>query len=132
MFDGDQPSEQTKGVLQFCQNFEEAGLRTEAFVKELEQAGLLMDGELSIQRGENAEQPYVYRGFKMVNQEKLLEVHGDKLRTWNQNGILPLIYAHLFSLDLMRIVFGRQIDQGKGPLPPSGQAADLPDIATTV
>jgi hypothetical protein len=131
MFEGDQASEQTKAILQFCQSFEEAGVRTEAFMQELQKADLLMDGELAIQRADNPDQPYVYRGFKMISQEKLLELHGDKLRSWNQNGILPLIYAHLFSLDLMRIVFGRQINQGKGPVPPSGQAADLPDIATT-
>jgi hypothetical protein len=33
----------------------------------------------------------------------------------NQNGILPLIYAHLFSLTEMRAVFGRQMQQGKAP-----------------
>jgi hypothetical protein len=58
----------------------------------------------------------------MVNQEKLREVHGDKLRTWNQNGMLPLIYAHLFSLDLMRIIFARQIEQGWKPVADSGDA----------
>jgi hypothetical protein len=33
----------------------------------------------------------------------------------NQNGILPLLYAHLFSLAEMRTVFGRQMQQGKAP-----------------
>jgi hypothetical protein len=33
----------------------------------------------------------------------------------NQNGMLPLIYAHLFSLSEMRHVFGRQMEQGKAP-----------------
>ena len=33
----------------------------------------------------------------------------------NQNGMLPLIYAHLFSLSQMREVFGRQMQQGKAP-----------------
>jgi hypothetical protein len=34
----------------------------------------------------------------------------------NQNGMLPLIFAHLFSLAQIRDVFGRQVAQGKGPL----------------
>jgi hypothetical protein len=51
----------------------------------------------------------------MINEEKLREIRGDKLRTWNRNGFLPLVYAHLFSLDLIRIVFTRQVAQGKGP-----------------
>ena len=39
------------------------------------------------------------------------------LRTLNQNGILALIYAHLFSLQLIREIFGRQVTLGKGPSP---------------
>jgi hypothetical protein len=31
----------------------------------------------------------------------------------NQSGLLPLVYAHLFSLAQMREVFGRQLAQGK-------------------
>ena len=33
----------------------------------------------------------------------------------NQSGLLPLLYAHLFSLSQMREVFARQLQQGKGP-----------------
>jgi hypothetical protein len=49
------------------------------------------------------------------------------LRKINQNGILPLITAHLFSLPLIREVFGRQMQQGKVPeqsgvLEPQGTA----------
>jgi hypothetical protein len=123
LFDGDQPSEHTKGLLQFCQNFEEAGARTQSFMEELKEADLLMDGELAIQRGDEPDKPYLYRGFKMINQDKLRELRGDQLRTWNQNGMLPLIYAHLFSLDLMRVIFAKQTEQGKGPAASSGNAS---------
>jgi len=51
----------------------------------------------------------------MVDENKLREVRGDILRSWNQSGLLALIYAHLFSLDLVRDIFGRQVAQGKGP-----------------
>ena len=122
LFAGDEATEHTKGMLKFCQSFEEAGMRTQSFIEELKKADLLMDGEVAIQRQEEQDRPFVYRGFKMVNQEKLREVHGDKLRTWNQNGMLPLIYAHLFSLDLMRIIFARQIEQGWKPVADSGDA----------
>jgi hypothetical protein len=116
LFDGDQPSEHTKGVLDFCEKFEEAGARTQAFMDELKTENLLMDGEVAIQQNDRPDQPYIYRGFMMVNQEKLREVDAEKLKAWNQNGILPLIYAHLMSLDLMRIIFAKQAEQGKGPL----------------
>ena len=47
-------------------------------MEELNKAGLLMDGEVAIQP-DGADQPYVYRGFQMVNQEKLRELRGDEL-----------------------------------------------------
>ena len=114
LFDGDQPSEATKAILQFCEQFETAGQRTAAFMDELAKADLLMDGEVAIQP-EGFNQPFIYRGFRMIDEEKLRNLRGDELRRMNQNGILPLIYAHLFSLTEMRAVFGRQMQQGKAP-----------------
>lgn len=114
LFDGDQPTDATKNMLQFCESFEEAGMRTGAFVQELKKHNLLIDGEVGIQQ-EGTEQPFVYRGFQMVDEAKLREVRGDVLRGWNQSGLLALVFAHLFSLDLMRVVFARQVEQGKGP-----------------
>ncbi|HET7708385.1 MAG TPA: SapC family protein [Sphingomicrobium sp.] len=116
LFDGDQPSEACKAVLQFCEQFETAGQRTGAFVTELKKSGLLMDGEVAIQP-QGAEQPFVYRGFQMVDEEKIRELRGDELRRMNQNGMLPLIFAHLFSLSHIRDLFARQVAQGKGPIP---------------
>ncbi len=115
IFDGDQPSEKIKGILDFCEQFEAAGQRTSAFMGELEKSGLLMDGEVAIQP-ENSEQPFIYRGFRMIDEEKLREMRGDELRKMNQNGMLPLIFAHLFSLAQIRDIFGRQVAQGKGPV----------------
>ena len=114
LFDGDQPGEATKAILQFCEQFEAAGQRTAAFMDELNKMDLLMDGEVAIQP-EGFQQPFVYRGFRMVDEEKLRNLRGDELRKMSQNGILPLIYAHLFSLTEMREVFGRQMQQGKAP-----------------
>ncbi len=115
LFDGDQPSDATKAILQFCEQFETAGQRTAAFIKELKESDLLMDGEVAIQP-EGAPQPYTYRGFRMVDEEKLRELRGDELRKMNQSGLLALIYAHLFSLSQIRDVFSRQVQQGKGPM----------------
>ena len=116
LFDGDQPTEATKAILQFCEQFETAGQRTAAFIEEIKQSGLLMDGEVAIQP-QGYEQPFVYRGFRMVDEEKLRDIRGDELRRLNQTGILPLIYAHLFSLSQTREVFGKQLKQGKAPQP---------------
>ena len=114
LFDGDKPTEATQAILQFCEQFEAAGQRTAAFMEDLKKSDLLMDGEVAIQP-EGFENPFVYRGFRMVDEDKLRELRGDELRKMNQNGMLPLIYAHLFSLTEMRVVFARQLKQGKAP-----------------
>lgn len=115
MFENGEPTETCKATLNFCEQFEIAGQKTGAFMEELKKHDLLMDGEVAIQQQGN-DQPFVYRGFQMVNEEKLREVRGDVLRSWNQSGLLPLIFAHLFSLELMREIFARQVDLGKGPV----------------
>ncbi|EIZ81326.1 SapC [Novosphingobium sp. Rr 2-17] len=114
LFNGNEPSEATRNMLQFCENFEIAGTKTANFMAELAKHKLLMDGELNIDQG-NGEPPFTYRGFQMVDESKLREVRGDVLRGWNQSGLLPLIHAHLFSLELVREIFGKQVSQGKVP-----------------
>jgi hypothetical protein len=124
LFEGDQPTDAAKAILQFCEQFEEAGLRTQAFINEIKESGLLMEGEVAIQP-EGAEQPFIYRGFQMVDEEKFRNLRGDELRKYNQNGMLPLIMAHLFSLSMIRDVFTRQVSQGTGPISmPNRETAD--------
>jgi len=118
LFENGEPTELTKNILAFCEQFEQAAGRTGQFMKDLKAQDLLMEGEVSIQPS-GTDKPYVYRGFQMVNEEKLRDLRGDTLRKVNQNGMLPLIYAHLFSLQLMREVFQQQIDQGKMPQAPA-------------
>jgi len=115
LFDGEEPSEATKAILQFCEQFEQAGQRTQAFMTEIKESGLLMEGEVAIQP-EGAEIPFIYRGFQMVDEEKFRNLRGDELRKLNQNGALPLIMAHLFSLSVIREIFARQVQQGTGPV----------------
>lgn len=116
LFVDGKPSDACQQTLKFCEQFEIAGQKTAQFVLELKKHDLLTEGELTMQV-EGRDKPFVYRGFMMVNEEKLRELRGDVLRTWNQNGILPLIFAHLFSLGLVRDIFARQQAQGKSPLP---------------
>src|SRR3546814_14070949 len=77
LFDGDQPTEFTKGILQFNEAFEQAGGRTQAFMKELKELDLLMDGAISIQP-EGAERPFLLRGLQMIEEQIFKESRGDK------------------------------------------------------
>ncbi len=106
LFDAEkQPSDTTKGILQFCEQFEQAIGRTRSFMEELGKLGLLMDGQAQIQNPGMAE-PATFAGFKMVDEKKLQNIRGDQARKMVQNGMLGLVYAHLFSLSQMRELFG--------------------------
>jgi len=119
-----EPTEYTQNVLEFCSRFEESGQRTRAFLEELAKLDILMDGEISITRNDAPETPFIYRGFRMVDENKLRELSTDKLEELNRNGMIMLIHAHLFSLNLMRVLFERQIAQGKLPVPEVAPAAN--------
>lgn len=122
LFEGGEASETTKSLLQFCEQVETSGHRTVAFVQELVDAELLMEGEVAIDTP-NSDKPFVYRGFQMVNEEKLKEIRGDQARKWVQNGMMPLIYSHMMSLQLVRDIFAMQLQQDKVPPQPD---ADVP------
>ena len=114
LFADGKPSERTNAILKFCEEFELSAQRTGALMKELKEAELLIDGEVAIQPP-GAEQPFIYRGFQMIDEAKVRELRGDTLRKMNQSGMLALIFAHLFSLAMIREIFGKQVMQGKGP-----------------
>lgn len=116
LFADGKPTEATQAILGFCEQFEQAGQRTTQFMKELVDAKLLMDGEVSIQP-DGVETPFIYRGFQMVDETKLRDLRGDTLRKMMKSGLLPLVHAHLFSLASMREIFARQVAQGKMPPP---------------
>lgn len=108
LFDGEQPSEQTKSVLTFCEQFETAVQRTRVFMDEMAKLDVIIDGEVALQQDGMAE-PAIYRGFRMVSEEKLRELRGDQIRKIVQNGMLGLVYAHLFSLGSVRELFAKQV-----------------------
>ncbi len=112
LFNDTEPTDTTKAILQFCEQFEQAVMRTRSFMEELTKLDLLMDGEVTIQR-EGLAQPAVYRGFRMVDEQKLQNLRGDQARKMVQSGLMGLIYAHLFSLSLISPLFERQFAAGQ-------------------
>lgn len=124
--DSGESTEYTKAVLDFCSKFEESGQRTRAFLEELKKLDILMDGEIAITRQDMPDNPFVYRGFRMVDEKKLRELSSETLDALNKNGMILLIHAHLFSMNLMRNLFERQNAQGKMPEP---NAAPAPEKA---
>jgi hypothetical protein len=107
LFDGTEPSERCKSILNFCEQFEIAALQTTAFVDLLVKHDLLSDGEFTIQR-DGDPQPSVYRGFKMVTDEKLNALPAKALAALNASGALRLIHLHQASLGVVSDIFTLQ------------------------
>ena len=103
LFDGEAPTATTQRILEFCGQFEQAITRTRGFMDEMEKLELLIDGEVTIQQP--GRDPAVYRGFRMVAEERLHALRGDQARKMVQNGMMGLIYAHLFSLSQITMLF---------------------------
>jgi hypothetical protein len=116
LFEAGKPTEIVQNILTFNEQFEQAGARTANFMTEIRELGLLMDGEVTLQM-QGFEQPFVYRGFQMINEEKLNDLRGDQLRKIQKSGLLALIYAHMFSLSALPQIFERQVKLGKAPAP---------------
>ena len=76
LFAGTDPTDTTKAILQFCEQFEQAVMRTRGFMEELTKLDLLMDGEVTIQR-EGLAQPAVLRHLQSlgITAVSLLPVH---------------------------------------------------------
>lgn len=106
LFDAEkQTTETTKSIMSFCEQFEQAIARTKSFMEELGKLDLLMEGQAQIQNP-GMEQPATFAGFRMIDEKKLQNIRGDQARKMVQNGMLGLVYAHLFSLSNMRVLFG--------------------------
>lgn len=116
LFENGEPTEVTKAVLDFNRMFEEAGQRTAQFMREVAELDLLMEGEVSIQP-QGSDKPFIYRGFQMINEQKVNDLRGDQLRKFAQSGLLPLLYAQIFSMAVMRELFERQAARGLVPAP---------------
>ena len=114
LFADGEPTEQTRATLAFCEQFETAARRTGQFIADLKATGLLEEGEVTI-NNPDFPQPYTYRGFQMINEERLRDLRGDQLRKMNQSGMLVLLHAHLFSMNLMTEIFSMQMAQGRVP-----------------
>lgn len=119
-----EPTEYTQTILDFCRQFEEAGQRTQAFMQVVNDLDILMDGEVAITRGDQPDTPFVYRGFRMVDEAKLRDLPMEKIDEITKSGVMVLIHAHLFSLNLMRSIFERQMAMGKVPVMTPNTAAN--------
>lgn len=107
LFVDGETTDRCKAILSFCEQFEIAGQKTSFFIELLQKHDLLTDGEVTIQRNGEG-QPSIYRGFKMVTDEKLQALSPEILAELSANGALALIHLHQVSLGIITEIFARQ------------------------
>lgn len=101
LFVDGKPSPYVEQAMEFCNNFEQERLRTEAFVKLLTDLDLLETREANFTpRNPDGTPgaPQKIAEYFAVSEDKLKALSGDKLVELRDNGALGQIYAHLVSL----------------------------------
>lgn len=93
--DKGEPTQLAKNALEFCKSYHAAAQQTVAFSKALASSGLLVDrqAEIGIADGKKIS----FSGFRIIDEQKLMDMDDAKFLEWRKNGWLPFLYAHLFS-----------------------------------
>ncbi|MGA2952651.1 MAG: SapC family protein [Caulobacteraceae bacterium] len=97
-----QPTDYTKGCIEFCNNFEVEVRRTESFISLLTELDLFETRTASFTPqnpdGTAAGPPQQIAEFFAVSEEKVKALPDDKMRQLVNSGALSQVYAHLISL----------------------------------
>ena len=100
-FANGEPTDYTKGAIEFCNNFEQEAQRTLSFVNLLKELDLFEDKQATYNPpGVDGVpgQPQVIAEYQGVSESKLNALPPEKLKDLAANGALQQIYAHLLSL----------------------------------
>ncbi|MBF0195363.1 MAG: SapC family protein [Magnetococcales bacterium] len=89
------PTELLQDKIDFFSNLKREEQKTELFVKLLDDAGLLVPKKVL----SNKHSEKCFTGFYIVDKQKFATLDAEVFISFRQKNILPLIYAHLASLD---------------------------------
>ncbi|MDD5585355.1 MAG: SapC family protein [Alphaproteobacteria bacterium] len=98
LFNGDEPSDFTKGAMEFCAALRQQGDATDEFVKALQEYGLLTDNDAQIAMPDGAR--LQLSGFQIVDPKKFDQLPDNIYLQWRRKGWIGLIYAHHLSSHL--------------------------------
>ena len=84
-----------QNALEFCKSYHAAAQQTLEFSRELAKSGLLVDRQAEINIGEGKK--INFSGFRIVDEQKMMEMKDADFINWRKKGWLPFLYAHLFS-----------------------------------
>ena len=111
-----EPTDYTKGCIQFCNDFEVEVRRTQSFISLIRELDLFETKTASFTPGNPdgtpAGPPQTVAEYFAISEEKVQALPADKLKELITNGALPQIYAHLTSLvgwdRLIALTFAQQ------------------------
>lgn len=124
LFEGDEPSEFTKGAIKFCEDFETERRRTESFGELLKALDLFETRQAMFTpraADGTAGEPQQVAEYFAVSEDKLNKLPVEKLVELRENGALGQIYAHLISLGNWDRLIARAIIRGQNR-PAAGNA----------
>ena len=113
--DKGEPTDYTKGCIQFCNDFETEARRTESFVQMLRDLDLFETRKATFTPTNpdgSAGEPQIVAEYFAVSEDKLKALPDAKIRELLDNGALGQVFAHLTSLTgwdrLIAIAIARQ------------------------
>jgi len=119
-----EPTEYTNGCIQFCNDFETEGRRTESFVQLLRDLDLFETRRATYTPANPDGTPGTAQPiaeFFAVSEEKLKALPTEKLKELIDNGAVAQIYAHLMSLTgwdrLIALAVSRGMNATSAPIP---------------
>ena len=101
LFVDGQPSPYTQQAMEFCNNFEQERMRTDSFIKLLQDLDLFHVREAVFTPRDasgQTQEPQKIAEYFAVSEDKLKALPAEKLAELRDNGALGQIYAHLVSL----------------------------------
>lgn len=96
LFEGDKPSDYTKRLMQFCEQFHADALGTEAFSRALMEKDVLVERRADITLADGSKAGV--NGFRIVDPKRLAALDDATILDWHRRNWLPAIHFHLLSL----------------------------------
>lgn len=86
----------TERALEFCKSYQAASQENIAFSAALDSTDLLIDksAELALQDGKKIS----LAGFRLIDEEKFLQLNETLLAQWQKKGWMKALYAHILSM----------------------------------
>nr|WP_320115712.1 SapC family protein [uncultured Desulfuromonas sp.] len=104
LFDDGQQTEFLKKAMRFVSEFQKQLPSAEMFCHLLKEFDLLVPWQISMQE---QDKKVNLGGILRVDEDRLQTLSDEDFMTLRNKGVLPLIYAHLFSLSTLRVLLNK-------------------------